>query len=74
VIASRCGVCSNVPLASGKSWTFVTQLDYLDKDQRIRFDFSFDWEDRNDAFAGREAEHGVFFYSSDLPKLPVEIK
>jgi hypothetical protein len=26
------------------------------------------------AFAGGEAEHSVFFYSSKLPKLPVESK
>jgi len=68
VIDSRCHVCSNVPLASGKSWIFVIPLDYLDKDQRIRINFSFDWEDRDDAFAGREAEHSVFFFSSNLPK------
>jgi hypothetical protein len=74
VIDSRCHVCSNVPLASGKSWIFVIPLDYLDKDQRIRVNFSFDWEDRNDVFAGREPEHNVFFYSSNLPKLPVETK
>ena len=61
-------------LNSGKSWVLVIPLDYIDKDQRIRINFSFDWEDRDDAFAGREAEHSVFFYTSKLPKLPVETK
>src|SRR5262245_34875463 len=74
VIDSRCHVCSNVPLASGNSWIFVIPLDYLDKDQRIRVNFSFDWEDRDDTFAGREAEHSVFFFSSNLPKPPIEAK
>jgi hypothetical protein len=74
VIDNRCHVCSNVPLASGKSWTFVIPLDYLDKNQRIRFNFSYDWEDRDGAFAGREPEHSVFFYSSNFPKQPVEAK
>ena len=74
IIDSRCHVCSNVPLASGKSWIFVIPLDYLDKDQRIRINFSFDWEGRDGVFAGREAEHSVFFYSSSLPKPPVETK
>jgi len=36
--------------------------------------FSFDWEDRNDAFAGGEAEHGVFLYISKLQKPPVETR
>src|SRR5262249_28378563 len=71
---SRCHGCSNVPLASGKSWIFVIPLDYLDKDQRVRINFSFDWENRDDAFAGREAEHSVFFYTSKLPKLALEAK
>jgi hypothetical protein len=74
VIDSRCHVCSNVPLASGKSWIFVVPFDYLDKDQRIRINFSFDWEVRNDALASREAEHSIFFYSSNLPDLSVETK
>src|SRR5262245_41677600 len=74
VIDSRCHACSIVPLASGKSWVFVVPLDYLDKGQRIRINFSFDWEDRDDAFAGREAEHSVFFYSSKLPKPLLEAK
>jgi hypothetical protein len=61
VIDSRCHVCSFVPLASGKSWIFVIPLDRLDKDQRIRINFSFDWEDRDGAFAARGPEHSVFF-------------
>jgi hypothetical protein len=68
LIDSRCHVCSIVPLLPGKSFTFVIPRDYLTNNTRIRVNFSFDWENKDDVFGGREAEHSVFFYTSKLPK------
>lgn len=67
-IDSRCHACSLVSLPPGKSCTFVISKDYLTQNTRIRVNFSFDWENKDDVFGGREAEHSVFFYASKLPK------
>lgn len=66
VIDSTCHVCSLVPLQSRKSWTFVIPRDHFIENSIIRTTFSFDWEDKNDVFAGREVEHSVTITSSEI--------
>jgi hypothetical protein len=66
--STECHVCSSVSLASGQSLIFSLPREYLVKGHRIRIDFSYDWEKQNDVFAGREVEHSVFFYGSNLPE------
>ncbi len=68
VILNTCHVCSTMQLASGKTFDFVIPQEYLVPGQRMRIFFSYDWENRKDVFAGREAEHSVLFYDADLKK------
>jgi hypothetical protein len=55
-------------LQPGRNWIFVAPLSYFKDKCQIRIDFSFDWENKDDVFAGREAEHSVCFLASQLPK------
>jgi hypothetical protein len=68
VIDNRPHFSSYNPLPSGRSWVFVAPLSYFEEDCQICINFSFNWEDSNDVFAGREAEHRVCFLASQLPK------
>jgi len=64
--STRCHVCSSAPLSPGKSIIFSLPQEYLKNDQRIRIGFRYDWENSDDAFAGREVEHSIFFSGSKL--------
>ena len=61
-------IVSSTDLASGRSTVFSIPKEHLAKDLRLRISINFDWEDRNDVFAGREVEHFVYFSSASLPK------
>jgi len=61
-------IVSSAGLASGKSVVFSIPKEHLAKDLRIRISISFDWEDTDDVFAGREVEHFVYYSSANLPK------
>jgi hypothetical protein len=64
----RCHSCSTNMLVSGRSLIFSVPCSDLGPDRSIRVRFSYGWEDWRDVTAGREPEHYVYFYSSQLPK------
>lgn len=67
-----CHVCSTIPLKSGDSLLFVIPKEDLSEGNHIKIGFSFDWQNRDDVFAGREIETAVTFYASDLPKVKTD--
>ena len=66
--STRCHACSIIPLHPGKSILFSLPREDVSADRRIRIEFSYDWEDRDDVTAGREVQHSVFFDGSELDK------
>jgi len=62
-----CHVCSYNGLGRGRSLLFSVPREYLANARVIRVSFNYGWEDPNDAFAGREPQHFVYFTSSNLP-------
>lgn len=62
-------VSSTVKLKAGKSILFSLPKEHLSENYAIRFEFSYGWEDEDDVYAGREAKHYVYFFSSQLPSV-----
>ena len=60
-----CHVCTIIILGSGKSILFSFPKDHLSKAHALRFNFSYEWENDIDVFAGREPTHYVFLYAND---------
>jgi hypothetical protein len=56
-------------LRGGESVLFSVPREHLPKGMVLRVSFSYEWEDQDDVFAGREVEHVVSFYASKLPQL-----
>lgn len=56
-------------LRGGESVLFSVPHEHLPKGIVLRVKFSYEWENQDDAFAGREVEHTVSFYGSKLPQL-----
>jgi len=68
VFRNRCHACTTNLLAAGRSLVFSLPRSDLGENRSIRVRFSYGWEDWDDVTAGREPEHYVYFYSSQLPK------
>lgn len=68
VFRNRCHVCTTNMLGSGRSLRFSVPRADLGKGRAIRVKFSYGWEDWDDVTAGREPEHYVYFYASQLAK------
>jgi hypothetical protein len=68
IIPDSCHVCSFNSLGSGHSLLFSIPAEHLSTGRALRIKFSYCWEDSNGVAAGREPEHYVFFYASNLPK------
>jgi hypothetical protein len=68
IIHGECHACAHNALGPGRSLVFSIPSEDLAEERSIRVSFSYSWEDWNDVTAGREAEHYVYFYSSQLPK------
>lgn len=61
-------VYSTVRLGAGKSVLFSVPTEHLVKGLNLRIRFSYEWENQDDVFAGREASHFVYFRSSTIPQ------
>ena len=61
-------VYSIISLGPGKSVSFSVPQEHLENGLNLRVRFSYDWENQDDVFAGREAIHFVYFRSSMIPK------
>lgn len=57
-------VYSTFKLRGGESVLFSVPREHLPKGIVLRVSFSYEWEDQDDVFAGREVEHVVSFYAS----------
>ncbi len=68
IIPDSCHICSFNSLESGHSLLFSLPAEYLSTGRAVRIKFSYGWEDANGTADGREPEHHVYFYSSQLPK------
>lgn len=64
----ECHVCTLNGVGPGKSLVFSVPREDLSEGRSIRVRFSYGWENQDDVFAGREPEHNVYFYASNLPK------
>ena len=53
-------------LQSGRSVLFSVPREHLPSGVKLRVKFRYDWEDEDDVFADREAQHFVFFKGSKL--------
>ena len=60
---------STFELRGGESVSFSVPREHLPKGIALRTKFSYEWENQDDVFAGREVEHTVSFYASMLPQL-----
>lgn len=60
-------VYSTSRLKSGGSVLFSIPREHLPKGSMLRVKFSYEWENQDDVFANREAEHFVIFRASKLP-------
>jgi hypothetical protein len=60
---------STFNLRGGESVLFSVPREHLPKGIVLRVSFSYEWEDQDAVFAGREVEHIVSFYASKLPGL-----
>jgi hypothetical protein len=65
----QCHVCSSNRLSPGRSLIFSLPREDLGKGGAIRVRFSYGWENPDDASAGREPEHYVYFYTSALGRV-----
>jgi hypothetical protein len=74
VSREECHVCTLNGVGPGKSLVFSVSRGDLSEGRSIRVRFSYSWENQDDVFAGREAEHYVYFYASQLPKTSQEGK
>ena len=62
-------VYSTFELGGGESVLFSVPREHLPKGIVLRVKFSYEWENQDDVFAGREVEHTVSYYASKLPQL-----
>jgi len=62
-------VYSTFELRGGESVLFSVPREHLPKGIVLRVRFSYDWENQDDVFAGREVEHTVSYYAYKLPQL-----
>jgi hypothetical protein len=62
-------VSSTFELRGGESVLFSVPREHLPKGIVLRVRFSYEWENQDDVFAGREVEHIVSFYGAKLPQL-----
>lgn len=58
---------STFRLKSGESVLFSIPREHLPKGVILRVRFSYEWENQDDVFADREAQHFVIFRASQLP-------
>lgn len=56
---------SSYYLRPGASVVFSIPREHLAEGLALRLSFSYEWEDQDDVFAGREVKHQVYFSSSD---------
>jgi hypothetical protein len=64
-------IYSTMWLSSGDSILFSLPQEHLAVGLAIHISFSYEWEDQDDVFAGREPSHHVYFHSSALPPKPL---
>jgi hypothetical protein len=62
-------VYSPFEVRSGESVLFSVPREHLPKGIVLRVKFSYEWENQDDVSAGREVEHTVSYYASNLPQL-----
>jgi len=68
IFRDRCHACSTNLMSPGKSILFNVSRRDLGVGRAIRVKFSYGWEQWDDVTAGREPEHYVYFYASQLPQ------
>ena len=75
IFSMQCHVCTLNSLEPHRSLVFsIPRTDLAKEEGAIRVKFSYSWEDQNDVAGGREVEHHVYFYASQLPKSPQQSK
>ena len=68
IFRETCHACSTNLVGPGKSILFNVSRRDLGKRHAIRIKFSYGWEKWDDVIAGREPEHYVYFYASQIPR------
>lgn len=63
-------VCHVYKLPPGKSIVFSVPREHLAENLAIKVAFNYGWENPEDIITGREPEHSVYFYASNLPSVP----
>lgn len=61
-------VSSTVQLPPGDSIVFSVPREHLNKGLALHLSFSYEWQNQDDVFAGRDPRTYVYFYSSALPQ------
>jgi len=63
----RFDFCNTYKLKSGSSFLFGVIEGHLSKENRIKIQFFYPWEDAYESITGREPQHYVYYYGNELP-------